>query len=160
MKALGAGDYELILKVTDKDGEEMLISGDKLSGLVYREGVQCPTIECDFALVDTNDANYMEKILVGEKVSLTFRTKESADVTVKLVIYSIMAGGRENDKVANIFRCMSDEAFRSLYTRIEKLYKETTPTEIITDILTTFVGSSKEVKHWNRSRTSYSCSNA
>ena len=145
MKALGAGDYELILKVTDKDGEEMLISGDKLSGLVYREGIQCPTIECDFALVDTSDANYMEKILVGEKVSLTFRTKESADVTVKLVVYGVVAGGRENDKVANIFRCMSDEAFRSLYTRIEKLYKETTPTEIITDILTTFVASSKEV---------------
>ena len=124
MKALGAGDYELILKITNKDGEELLISGDKLAGLVYREGIQCPTIECDFAIVDTNDANYMEKILVGEKVSITFRTKEGADVTVKLVVYGIMAGGRENDKVANIFKCMSEEAFRSLYIRMEKLYKE------------------------------------
>ena len=145
MKALGAGDYELILKVTDKDGEQFTVSGDKLAGLVYREGIHCPTLECDFGLVDTNDQNFMEKILVGEKVDITFRTKEGADVTVKLVVYGIMAGGRENDKVANIFRCMSEESFRSLYTRIEKLYQEKPPTEIIQDVLTTYLGSSKQV---------------
>ena len=89
MKVLGAGDYELILKVTDKDGEQFTISGEKLAGLVYREGIHCPTLECDFALVDTNDQNFMEKILVGEKVDLTFRTKEGADVTVKLVVITV-----------------------------------------------------------------------
>lgn len=145
MKPLGAGDYELILKITDKDGEQFTISGDKLAGLVYREGIQCPTLECDFAIVDTNDQNYMDKILVGEKIDITFRTKEGADITVKLVVYGVTAGGRENDKSANIFKCMSQEAFRSLYTRIEKLYQEKPPTEIIEDVLTTYLGSSKEV---------------
>lgn len=145
MKPLGAGDYELTLKITDKDGEQHVIGGDKLAGLVYREGINAPTIECDFALVDTNEQNFMEKILVGEKVDITFKTKDDADVNVVLVIYDIVAGGRNGDKSSHIIKCMSDEAFRSLYTRIEKLYIEQPPTEIIKDILTTFLQSNKEV---------------
>jgi len=145
MKSIGAGDYELTLKIKTKTGESITIVGDKLAGLIYREGIHCPSIECDFGLVDTSEQNLMQKIIVGEEVDLTFRTKEGADITTKLKIYDIMGGGRDGDKSSQIVKCMSPEAWKSLHIRIENLYEEKKPDEIIQDILKTHLGSSKTI---------------
>ena len=51
------GDYTLELKIKVKDGDnekEHVIAGNKIAALSYTEGLACPTVECNFALVDNS----------------------------------------------------------------------------------------------------------
>ena len=134
------GDYTLELKIKVKDGDnekEHVIAGNKIAALSYTEGLACPTVECNFALVDTSSDSLMSKLPIkgGEDIEMTVKTADDEEFSINLTVYGIVAnlgqGSQEQDKQVNILKCMSREGMRNLATRVEKLYKETNPVDIL-----------------------------
>ena len=148
------GDYTLELKIKVKDGDnekEHVIAGNKIAALSYTEGLACPTVECNFALVDTSSDSLMSKLPIkgGEDIEMTVKTADDEEFSINLTVYGIVAnlgqGSQEQDKQVNILKCMSREGMRNLATRVEKLYKETNPVDIVKDILTEKLNSGQDI---------------
>lgn len=148
-KPLNAGDYELLsVKIKGQ-----MIDGSKVPLVTYRECVTSPSIELELVIFDTNDArtNLMTKlpILCGDDVEVSFKSLASlgAVVTVKTRIYDIVGGNRQQDNQSYVLKCISGEGYTNLEKRFEKLYKIKVPdTEIVPDVLKTYLGSGKPLK--------------
>lgn len=145
----GAGDFEL--KEISVKGTKL--SAEKVPSITYRESITSPAIEVNIMVSDTNDSdnNLLSKlpILVGDEVSLTFKSLMIAgeEIKIKVKIYDIVGGNRAGDTQQYILKCMSGEGYNNLESRFEKLYKQKKPdTEMIPEIIKQYLGSSKSVK--------------
>ena len=140
---VGAGDYTLSVKIKDVE-----LTQAKIASIIYKEGISYPTIEADIAIVDTSSQSLLSDLPLrnGEAVELKFTTDKDETMTANMVVYGVEGGGAsEADKSVMILRCMSKEAMANLTTRVEKLYKEMSPTEIVQNILKDGLKSEQEV---------------
>ena len=140
---VGAGDFTYKLTIKDK-----VIGDGKIASMIYKEGISYPTIECDIGIVDTSSKSMLSDLPLrnGEEVKLNFSTGDGEDLEANLVVYAVEGGGPSAaDKSALVLRCMSKEAMMNLSTRIEKLYKEMSPNDIVKNILSDGLKSTQEV---------------
>ena len=142
-KKVGAGDYSLSVKIKDVE-----LTQAKIATIIYKEGISFPTIEADIAIVDTSSKSLLSDLPLrnGEEVELKITTDKDEKMTANLVVYGVEGGGPASlDKSVMVLRCMSKEAMANLTTRVEKLYKEMSPSEIVKNVLKDGLKSTQEV---------------
>ena len=140
---VGAGDYTLSVKIKDVE-----LTQAKIATIIYKEGISFPTIEADIAIVDTSSQSLLSDLPLrnGEAVELKLTTNDDETMTANMVVYGVEGGGpASEDKSVMVLRCMSKEAMANLTTRVEKLYKEMPPAEIVQNILKDGLKSEQEV---------------
>ena len=142
-KKVGAGDYSLSVKIKDVE-----LTQAKIASIIYKEGISFPTIEADIAIVDTSSKSLLSDLPLrnGEEVELKITTDKDEKMTANMVVYGVEGGGPASlDKSVMVLRCMSKEAMANLTTRVEKLYKEMSPSEIVKNVLKDGLKSTQEV---------------